>query len=156
MKNKSILNGLFGIAAVSLLIIISGCASTRGGIYNDSMRLVPDEATELWGITVDPLSDLDLAGTRWKLMYTIDDDFEDREFVIEFMEGGFFRSFTPAGSVYGYETENEWEKDGKTLSFHFTNKYSSYTGEFLTADLLRGTAENVRNLSWDFELIRIE
>ena len=99
-------------------------------------------------------SEWDITGSRWRLTYTSNDG--DREFVLDFAKGGTLRAFRPDGTVYGSEETDTWEQDGKELYFYFTNRYSSYAGKFLTVNLIEGTAKNVRNLSWEFELTRIK
>jgi hypothetical protein len=115
-------------------VIIAGCATTK---QIESPPPSPERV---------------LAGSRWNLTYIVNDN--EREFHVEFIKGGILKTFNVDGTEYGDATIDSWEQDGEVVHLYFSNKFSIYEGSFEAFDVIKVTAENINNLSWEFELRR--
>jgi hypothetical protein len=103
----------------------------------------------LWGcLTTQGIDNIaSIAGTRW--------EYPDEEwsYEIEFGVNGRLITTHPNDTTLD---NDYWEQEGNIVRFSFNNFYSEYEGEILTEDKIKGVAHNVKEESWDFQLIRID
>jgi hypothetical protein len=91
-----------------------------------------------------------LSGTKWKLIYT-DPSGIKRNYDVEFKKGGIFWY----SEVNDTTPDNDfWEQNGKAVKITFNDGYAIYEGSFISKDLIKGSAVNIKNIRWEFELRR--
>lgn len=73
----------------------------------------------------------ELEGTTW--VFTS----KDKTYTVTFEKNGKLSSTHPNDNTPNNDT---WVQDGMVLRFYFNNKYSTYTGKFVKANLIKGTA----------------
>jgi hypothetical protein len=92
----------------------------------------------------------DLVGTRWTLVYDAPQD-GHQEYDIIFHEGGRLETFHPNDRTPDNDT---WKLVGSKITLCMNDCFAMYTGEFLDADTMAGTAENDNHESWAWTAYR--
>jgi hypothetical protein len=98
-----------------------------------------------------PPTDNRLGGTRWKLVYEGVDG--EKSYEIEFLAGGKLKSNIKEDTT---PDDDFWRYDGGSVVFSFNDEYAVYVGQFISDGLIKGTAENIANASWEFEFRRLK
>ena len=90
-----------------------------------------------------------VSGTTWYLIY--EDDGEPVNYEVQFRPDGAFKYDAPHDKT---PNNDFWEQHGENVLIYINDRYSTYTGRVVNNDLITGTAKNIRNASWSFEIRR--
>jgi hypothetical protein len=90
-----------------------------------------------------------ISGTTWYLIY--EDDGRPVNYEVNFTPGGILKYDAPNDKS---PNNDFWEQRGENIFIYINDKYSTYTGRMVNNDLITGTAKNIRDDQWDFEIRR--
>jgi hypothetical protein len=90
-----------------------------------------------------------LEGTIWRCNTNRPDDTEE---IWQFVEGGEMNKISRGTLVH---IRNEWHQEGVKVTIKVNDGYAIYEGEFDGLSHIKGTARNVKDLKWTFELMHI-
>jgi hypothetical protein len=87
-----------------------------------------------------------LTGTKWVYVD------EDWSYEVEFANNGILKTTHPNDKT---PDDDFWEQKGDIVFLYFNNRFSTYEGQFITNDLIKGIGKSSFG-SWEFELKRIK